>query len=219
MRLGNIFTKLVADGCVLFAQWHVNFLCDQSRHVCAFLNFGHGENTHTIKGKVDDDNDDVSAIIPKLAKFLEKCHKKWLDFITEKREKYYLLNFFTVDQMVILQQEVVKIGSTEEPSNVIYPLLSAIKRGCTKENLLTAISLAEQEVDEFDAQQNGDEEGDIHVAPSEDSEEEKEDVKMRKFLDELKMAGYSLTLAKKALEHVDVDKIDDGVYRYFADEN
>jgi hypothetical protein len=33
------------------------------------------------------------------------------------------------------------------------------------------------------------------------------------------MAGYSLTLAKKALEHVDVDKIDDGVYRYFADEN
>jgi hypothetical protein len=49
---------------------------------------------------------------------------------------------------------------------------------------LTAISLAEQEVDEFDAQQNGDEEGDIHVTPSEDSEEEKEDVKTRKFLDE-----------------------------------
>lgn len=210
---------MVADGCVLFAQWHVNFLCDQSRHVCAFLNFGYGENTHTIRGRVDDDNDDVSAIIPKLAKFLEECHKKWLDFITEKREKYYLLNFFTVDQMVILQQEVVKIGSTEEPSNVIYPLLSAVKRGCTKENLLTAMSLAEQDVDEFDAQQNGDEEGDIHVASSEDSEEEKEDVKKRKFLDELTMAGYSPTLAKKALENVDVDKIDDGGYRYFADKN
>ncbi|VDI41382.1 Hypothetical predicted protein [Mytilus galloprovincialis] len=68
VRLGNIYTKLVAEGCVLFSQWHVKFLCDRTRKACAFINFGFGEDKHTLKGRIDDTNEDVSSIIPKLAK-------------------------------------------------------------------------------------------------------------------------------------------------------
>jgi hypothetical protein len=77
---GKGYTKLVAEGCVLFSQWHVKFLCDKARNACAFINFGFGEEKHTLKGRIDAKNEDVSAIIPKIAKFLEQCHIKWLDY-------------------------------------------------------------------------------------------------------------------------------------------
>ncbi|CAC5418279.1 RNF213 [Mytilus coruscus] len=156
VRLGNIYTKLVAEGCVLFSQWHVKFLCDRTRKACAFINFGFGEDKHTLKGRIDETNEDVSSIIPKLAKFLEQCHKKWLDYIDERREKYYLLNFFTVDQMVILQQELVKLGTEVEPSVLIYPMLSAVKQGCTKEDLVRAMSAAKDDVDKLDLKRRTD---------------------------------------------------------------
>ena len=63
---------------------------------------------------------------------MESCFDKWMDFIKQKRKKYHHLNYFTTDQLVILQRELVKIGTNEEPSHLIYPLLSAVKSECTK---------------------------------------------------------------------------------------
>ncbi|CAC5425101.1 RNF213 [Mytilus coruscus] len=209
VRLGNIYTKLVAEGCVLFSQWHVKFLCDRTRKACAFINFGFGEDKHTLKGRIDDTNEDVSSIIPKLAKFLEQCHKKWLDYIDERREKYYLLNFFTVDQMVILQQELVKLGTEIEPSLLIYPMLSAVKQGCTKEDLVRAMSAAKLDVDKLDFQREEQMEEE-NQAEEMDAENEADDVKIAKFL-EVMTKSYPIELVREALKHVSPDDIDEGL--------
>lgn len=208
VRLGNIYTKLVAEGCVLFSQWHVKFLCDKTRKACAFINFGFGEDKHTLKGRIDDTNEDVSSIIPKLAKFLEQCHKKWLDYIDERREKYYLLNFFTVDQMVILQQELVKLGTEVEPSVLIFPMLSAVKQGCTKEDLVRAMSAAKEDVDKLDSQREEQMEEE-NQAEAMDAENEADDVKIAKFL-EVMTKSYPIELVREALKHVSPDDIDEG---------
>lgn len=208
VRLGNIYTKLVAEGCVLFSQWHVKFLCDRTRKACAFINFGFGEDKHTLKGRIDDTNEDVSSIIPKLAKFLEQCHKKWLDYIDERREKYYLLNFFTVDQMVILQQELVKLGTEVEPSVLIFPMLSAVKQGCTKEDLVRAMSAAKDDVDKLDSQREEQMEEE-NQAEAMDAENEADDVKIAKFLDVM-TKSYPIELVREALKHVSPDDIDEG---------
>ncbi|XP_052062754.1 E3 ubiquitin-protein ligase rnf213-alpha-like isoform X2 [Mytilus californianus] len=210
VRLGNIYKKLVTEGCVLFSQWHVKFLCDKDRKACAFINFGFGEERLTLKGRIDEENHDVSFIIPKLARFLEQCHEKWLDYIDQKREKYYCLNFFTIDQMVILQQELVKIGSAQEPAALIYPLMSAVKHGCTKDDLVKAMSAAKLDVDRADTEretQKEDEEKD----KNEEKVEVSDDLKTQTFFNEMTKSGYPLGLAREALKHVEADDIDGGI--------
>jgi len=70
-------------------------------------------------------------VIPQLANFMEACYEDWLRYIKAKRQEYLHLNFFTVDQLVILQRELVKCGTEEQPSHLVYPLLSAVKQHCT----------------------------------------------------------------------------------------
>ncbi|XP_071137099.1 E3 ubiquitin-protein ligase rnf213-alpha-like [Mytilus edulis] len=211
VRLGNIYAKLVEEGCVLFSQWHVKFLCDRGRLACAFIYFGYGEDRHTLKGRVDESSQDVSAIIPKIAKFLEQCHENWLRYIDEKREKYYCLNFFTIDQMVILQQELVKIGSNQEPSALIYPLLSAVKQGCTREDLVKAMSAAKEDVEQMDRQRQEEEETKESDEEVMVEVEEPDEVKTSKFLQEMITAGYNMKLAKEALKNVGPDDVDGGI--------
>ncbi|VDI41573.1 Hypothetical predicted protein [Mytilus galloprovincialis] len=211
VRLGNIYAKLVEEGCVLFSQWHVKFLCDRGRLACAFIYFGYGEDRHTLKGRVDESSQDVSAIIPKIAKFLEQCHENWLRYIDEKREKYYCLNFFTIDQMVILQQELVKIGSNQEPSALIYPLLSAVKQGCTREDLVKAMSAAKEDVEQMDRRRQEEEETKESDEEVMVEVEEPDEIKTSKFLQEMITAGYNMELAKEALKNVGPDDVDGGI--------
>ncbi|VDI83612.1 Hypothetical predicted protein, partial [Mytilus galloprovincialis] len=210
VRLGNIYKKLVAEGCVLFSQWHVKFLCDKDRKACAFINFGFGEERLTLKGRIDEENHDVSFIIPKLARFLEQCHEKWLDYIDQKREKYYCLNFFTIDQMVILQQELVKVGSAQEPAALIYPLLSAVKHGCTKDDLVKALSAAKLDVDRVDTERETEKE-DEEKDKNDEKVEVSDDLKTQTFFNEMTKSGYPLGLAREALKHVEADDIDGGI--------
>lgn len=82
------------------------------------------------KGRRSHD-EDLKDMIPKLASFMETCLDQWLLHFKDKRKSYLHLNYFTVDQLVILQRELVKMGTQEEPSHLIYPLLSAVKENCT----------------------------------------------------------------------------------------
>ena len=97
VRLCNVYIKLLSSGCVLFSKFQVVFRCDPTSKACAFVNFGAGDDKQTIRGKTDKLNKDVSFFIPKIAKFLEQCHDRWLKFIDNEREKHYILNFFTIE--------------------------------------------------------------------------------------------------------------------------
>ncbi|CAG2226871.1 RNF213 [Mytilus edulis] len=52
-----------------FTLFHVMFRCDAKSATCAFISFGEAENKHTIRGKVDEENKDVSFLSPKLQNF------------------------------------------------------------------------------------------------------------------------------------------------------
>ncbi|XP_060604557.1 E3 ubiquitin-protein ligase RNF213-like [Ruditapes philippinarum] len=207
MRLCNVYTKLCSAGCVLFHEWSVRCLCDVSKPVALILQFGQGKDIPTIKG-FRSPKEDLKELVPELAKFMEKCLKQWLQHINDKRKQYIHLNYFTVDQLVILQTELVKVGTDQLPSNLVYPLISAVKKTCTHDDLVEAMISAKDDIADSkhqDKHKNGNakESFIIHI--------EEEDEKRKTFKDELVKAGYDLELATKALDHVDPEDISEGI--------
>ncbi|XP_053391302.1 E3 ubiquitin-protein ligase rnf213-alpha-like [Mercenaria mercenaria] len=199
LRLSNVYVKLCSAGCVLFKNWTACFFCDQGRPVCAILEFGETESQ--LKGR-QSETEELKDIIPKLAGFMESCFDRWMEFIKEKRKKYRHLNYFTTDQLVILQRELVKIGTSEEPSHLIYPLLSAVKSDCTRDNLHTAMVEAKIELDgEVEKAQpeevvDGDQAHELNVDTEID------------FINALVDQGFSASLARKAFKEVGPDASD-----------
>ena len=184
-------------------MFKVKFRCDRNSTTCAFISFGIGNTKRTIRGKLDATNRDVSVFIPKIAKFLENCHVRWLDFINQKREENYILNFFTIEQMVILQEELVKMGFDDETSDLVYPLLSGIKQGCTRGDLVEAMNVASLELKGKDLENQ-----ELNAVVSEEVAET--EVAKTRFIEEIMDAGNSKALAMEALKHFSPDQIDDG---------
>ena len=55
----------------------------------------------------------LQDLIAGVAGFLENCHTKWLEYLDQKRKHYPELNVYTVEQLVFLQQQLVKVGSAD----------------------------------------------------------------------------------------------------------
>ena len=214
VRLCNVYIKLVSAGCVLFTNWQAKFLCDPTRKVCAFIKFGSGDGCTQLKGRRDEEGEeDVSTIIPRLAKFMETCLEEWLKYIDRKRDDYHHLNFFTIDQMVILQKQLVLMGGETDPSDLIYPLLSIVKHDCTKMDLIGALRKAKVDVSDKEA------ELEMIIAENEEDKESDESdeegtVKAKtiaKFISEIMNSGYTEQLARAALRKgIDPEEIDEG---------
>ncbi|XP_052243691.1 E3 ubiquitin-protein ligase rnf213-alpha-like [Dreissena polymorpha] len=207
-RLGNVFRKLCLTGCVLFNSWKATFMCNTSRRVCVILAFGEGNDVPKLKGGVSNE-EGLQNVIPDLAKFMEKCLEEWLQYIRTKRVEYFYLNYFTVDQLVILQRELVKVGSDKAPSNHIYPLLSAVKQDCTPADLVAALNLAKEEVDNRTMKE--DVESSISTPKKESNEDNNAhvlDEKKIAFVNELVAAGIEESLALRSIDHIDVKDIE-----------
>ncbi|XP_053396012.1 E3 ubiquitin-protein ligase rnf213-alpha-like [Mercenaria mercenaria] len=207
-RLSKVFVKLYSSGCVLFKEWSARFICDPDprRPVCAVIDFGQSEEVPQLKGRTSV-NEDLKDMIPEIARFMENCHEEWLQHITEKRKSYLYLNYFTIDQLVILQRELVKIGTDERPLHWIYPLLSAVKLECTEGDVLQAMQSAKEEVDRKDHMET---ETSFDANQSEHTKHEN-DEKIQTFIRSLVDAGLDETMAIKALNHVDPDDISQGI--------
>ncbi|VDH97030.1 Hypothetical predicted protein [Mytilus galloprovincialis] len=208
-RLSHIYIKLVSKGCVLFSQWHVKIYCDKGRQACLIVSFGHGQNKTVLKGRIEE-HEDVSTVIPLLAKFLEDSHEKWLKYIADKRDKYYYLNYFSIDQMVFLQQELVKMGTKEIPSDLVYPLLSAIKQDCNQDDLERAMTNAKQGMSNGSESSDDEDESQSFVTAEKSIEYDEHQLN---FIESMETAGFNTELAKEALNHVSPseDMIPEGV--------
>ncbi|XP_061169274.1 E3 ubiquitin-protein ligase rnf213-alpha-like [Saccostrea echinata] len=213
VRLCNVYIKLVSSGCVLFTNWQARFLCDPERKVCAFVKFGSGEGCIQLKGRRSED-DDVSTVIPKLAKFMENCLDEWLKYIEQKRDEYHHLNFCTIDQMVILQKEIVLMGGEVEPSNFIYPLLSNVKHDCTKMDLIGALKKAKGDVFQKEAEQKAELEENVEEEELDsDNENQAKATAIAKFISAIMDSGFSEKLAREALSKgmIEPEEIDEGL--------
>ncbi|XP_062615790.1 E3 ubiquitin-protein ligase RNF213-like, partial [Saccostrea cucullata] len=196
VRLCNVYIKLVSSGCVLFSNWQARFLCDPERKVCAFLKFENGEGCIQLKGRKTKE-EDIKTTIPRITKFMEKCLENWLNYIEQKRDEYHHLNFFTIDQIVILQRELVLMGGEVEPNDFIYPILSIVKHDCAKMDVIDALMKANIEVSK--------KEDEVKSAVMENSA-------VAEFVSEMMKSGFSETSAKKALRAgIDPTEIDEGI--------
>ena len=78
----------------------------------------------------------VSDQIKDLCEFLDACLDEWQHDIEVKRLKFYFLNHFTTEQLVILRREIAACFEEESRDRVsprIYPMLSSVKRNCTEQ--------------------------------------------------------------------------------------
>ncbi|XP_053396009.1 E3 ubiquitin-protein ligase rnf213-alpha-like [Mercenaria mercenaria] len=211
IRLSSVYMKLCSSGCVLFKDWSARFLCDPDpkRPVCIVLEFGQGERVPQLKGRRSN-TEDLKDMIPDLAKFMETCYDDWLKHIKGKRKSYLHLNYFTIDQLVILQRELVKVGTEAEPDQHIFPLLSAVKGNCTPDDLLEAMAAAKEEID-GDTEMEAEDEGNSDDNEAEMLANATDDEKKQNFVQELVQAGYDEALAVRALEFIDPEDVTAGI--------
>ncbi|XP_041354587.1 E3 ubiquitin-protein ligase rnf213-alpha-like [Gigantopelta aegis] len=208
VRLSKTYIKLISDGCVLFNCWKANFLCDVERDACAILDFG--ENSESLKGHRRKHR--LEDFINALANVFEDCHMEWLKYLSDKRDQYLELNFFTISQLVFLQKELIKIGTDVKPSDLVFPLLSLIKPECSMSDIHHAMQSAKDEI--FQIEQT-----------EELAREEVEDAPMGRqdteqyFIQELMKAGYTETLAQAAFNHVADADIDTAIIWCLDHEN
>ncbi|KAK7478896.1 hypothetical protein BaRGS_00029877, partial [Batillaria attramentaria] len=160
LRLGKTYVRLCDDGCVLFLDWTVKFLCDSSRPVCCISQFAE---QGQLKGRRGE-NAALEHFIAGVASFLEECHSDWLQHLNQKRNTYPELNVYTVEQLVFLQKQLVRVSSGDV-SELVYPMLSLLKSQCTPDDLEAALGLDwcmkhEKDVEENE-EGNNDEEEDV----------------------------------------------------------
>ncbi|XP_041354651.1 E3 ubiquitin-protein ligase RNF213-like [Gigantopelta aegis] len=186
VRLSKTYIKLISDGCVLFNCWKASFLCDDERDACAILDFG--ENSESLKGHRR--KHPLEDFINALANVFENCHMEWLKYLSDKRDQYLELNFFTISQLVFLQKELIKIGTNVEPSDLVFPLLSLIKPECSMSDIQHAMQSAKDEIFQIEQKEE------LEDAPLERQDTE------QYFIQELMKAGNTETLAQAAFNHV-----------------
>ncbi|KAK7488216.1 hypothetical protein BaRGS_00020523, partial [Batillaria attramentaria] len=193
VRLGKTYVQLCGDGCVLFLNWAVNFLCDRERKVCCTSEFSGQE---MLKGKRS--KEDLEDYITEVAAFLERCHKEWMEYVDKKRQEYPELNMYTVEQLVFLQQQLVKVTSGEV-SRLVYPMLSLLKKDCIPKDLGEALEEAMDEVDRMKELKRKDQQ-----AMAQKEEEKRTTMgKIDDYLRELtNLTGCTKAMALKALEEI-----------------
>ncbi|XP_048239631.1 E3 ubiquitin-protein ligase rnf213-alpha-like [Haliotis rufescens] len=200
VRLAKTYIRLCTDGCVLFNCWKGKFLCGEDTKVCTFLEFGQGDNLETLKGHRGVEG--VGGFIHALANEFEVFHDEWMNYVSNRRDEYLELNFYTIDQLVFLQRELIKLGTEEEPSVRVYSMLSLIKPDCTQADLTDAMQAAQDAV--FTKDKDTDKEMEVDV-PLEES-----DLKQA-FINAMLETNFSNGLARLALEAIGPDDIDSGI--------
>ena len=199
MRLSKTYIKLVSNGCVLFNCWNTELFCN--RYVCVILNFSRA--SEQLKGHKQTYL--LEYFVNALANVFENCHMEWLKYLSDKRDQYLELNFFTISQLVFLQKELIKIGTDVEPSDLIFPLLSLIKPECSMSDIQQAMQKAKDEV--FQMEETEELASDMEDAPVEMDEAKQH------FIQEVTKSGFTETLAQAAFQHVeDHTGIDAGLF-------
>ncbi|XP_072022239.1 E3 ubiquitin-protein ligase rnf213-alpha-like [Amphiura filiformis] len=124
-RLAEMYTQLCAAGNTLFLNWTATFVCGSHDGVqyTVCMDFGVGDGCKMYGNRPL--KDELACLL----EFMEKCLAKWHDRVTEKRGKYYYLNYFTTEQLLRLCRDLAgrvnqrTMETSDEPVQ-LYALLS-----------------------------------------------------------------------------------------------
>ena len=118
IALGSIYIKLIESGNILFKNWTAIIYCNPEELNTVKINFAITDETKNIFGLRKIEGGTISSII-KVQKFLEKCYNEWLEHITKKRDDFPLLNYFTLNQLVVLRTKLSEIKKFKEANKSI----------------------------------------------------------------------------------------------------
>jgi E3 ubiquitin-protein ligase RNF213 len=147
-RLGNVFIKLMNNGCLFFKSFTAQVFCDQSNKLVQ-----NGDSNVVIKmlGSfvekkyliLENKREEATKSLNDMRLFLENCLEYWVNYVHSIRDQYLNLNFFTTSQTVYLQQ--VMATFLNNFSNLdkfdewqLYTLLSFIRQDLDRVKLLNA---------------------------------------------------------------------------------
>lgn len=209
-RLGKVFNQLHASGCILFKRWTFEFHCNPNagRNVIIRthdLSVVKGTNYPQRNEESECAQSNVNEYIKKIADFMENCYEEWVNYIKEKRSIFYPLNFYTVDQMVLLQEEIAKYRNGSEDLRFLCPLLSLVAPHCS---LDTDLDYAVDKVQEnlLTSEQ---------MSTLENSSERKNQAEaIQEFLKITRESGISRKHALRAIQsqEFDIENIEAGMY-------
>ena len=132
--------------------------------------------------------------ITKIQKFLQKCYDEWLEHIQLKRGEFPLLNYFTLNQLVVLRTELSQINNkrlVNEKTNMraLYDLLFNINNDLSIDMIKAADVYACDKTSELKLKINS-----SNIRNDVISKEQKKEL-----IEDLEMQGFERSLIEKAI--------------------
>uniref|UniRef100_A0A8C8S421 RING-type E3 ubiquitin transferase n=1 Tax=Pelusios castaneus TaxID=367368 RepID=A0A8C8S421_9SAUR len=124
-RLAQSFIDLYSAGNMLFRSWTAHVYCSPKSEVCISMDF-HLKLLQKLFG-----TGDTLVVLLELCREMEKFLEKWKCFVSEKRSRYFYLNYYTSEQLVYLCRELGML----QPSENALMMLSFIKHNCTRQDV------------------------------------------------------------------------------------
>ena len=178
---------------MLFHSWKATFDCNRNAKVKTAVDFG------LANRLLKDGSTEIQLQICNLCTFLEESLNEWLYHVSEKRNSFVNLNYFTTEQMVILRRELAKLNEGIPPDNKVYHLLDFVKQDCNESDLKKTWKVTNKELVDND------------LTSEKASKDKKLDDDYRQIVNDtildsnhelirqLEEYGYSENLAKKAV--------------------
>lgn len=216
-RLGSLYIRICTAGCGLFHRWRAIFDCNLSKPVSVRIEFGKDTQEevgikHLLCGWKKHATNGVYGYILDMCTFMDTCLKEWLDHIEARRTEFHYLNYYTTEQLVILQNELAKVNIDKtQISKEIYPLLSLIRKNCSLKDIDDAMYGAFRSLEENEKRAAQEEKTRVEVEEEEVGEMLEQQEAAKKFLEEVESAGYSRKLALRALKNCDPENFEDGI--------
>ncbi|PFX17552.1 E3 ubiquitin-protein ligase RNF213, partial [Stylophora pistillata] len=123
MRLATAYINLYESGFVHRMDWNGEFHCEND----------------FVEGK------SIAKDLEDESKSMETCYSNWKKKVSDAREEFRELNFFTTQQLMTLRKEIATVchsSGLDVNSVQVLTLLESVRPNCTNEHLKSAIQRA-----------------------------------------------------------------------------
>ena len=199
MQMAEIFIDLCRSGCTLFYNWLATFYCrvDISKQNVLFQFEKDSEDTEHVP-PITGCTNNVIKEMNETSQFLEKFLLDWKTHVNSQRTRHYYLNYFTTEQLVILQRELAKLNLSGKLDKRVFHLLHCIRPDSNADDLSDAIKSAFVEGIKDD--------DDVNEQRARDIDD---------IISAVEKSGIDRSLALKAILHGQLNK-QDGTYNFLV---
>ena len=117
VNMAHIYIVLIKTGNILFRNWTATVYCNDKSNFTARINFGVKSENQNIFANRKKEKTTINSL-NKTIQFLKKASDEWLGHIEEKRYDFSTLNFFQIDQIVMLRKYLANFIQKTNSSNL-----------------------------------------------------------------------------------------------------